>query len=264
MAEHFKIFPYNGFHKKIISPANSQMKYISFSYGTTPDLLTFKDNTEKEEWLFVILQGKAEFYISSKKFAVLKRKNVFDDEPTSIYIPPQTDFEFSLDKNSEILAVSSYISGTNFYPLFITQDKTRKKRVGKENYFRTVTDILYEELPAGKLIAGETINDQGNWSSFPPHKHDHDNPPEEVKLEEIYFFKIFPEKTGFGVINVYDKNEENLFLLKNNEIVTIPKGYHPVGVIPGHKIYYFWALAGEKEGKRIMKPNTHSDFRYFL
>ncbi|MCL5674428.1 MAG: 5-deoxy-glucuronate isomerase [Candidatus Omnitrophica bacterium] len=263
MADHFKVFSYEGFHKKIISPANSDLRYISFSYGWASSLLKFKDNTGKEEWLFVILKGRAEFSVSSKKFGVLERKSVFDDGPSSVYIPPQTDFEFSMDKNSEILAVSAYVSG-DFSPYLITQDKIRKKRVGKENYFRTVTDILYEELPAGRLIAGETINDEGNWSSFPPHKHDRDNPPEEVKLEELYFFKINPEKTGFGVLNVYDKNKENLFLLKNNEAVTIPGGYHPVGVIPGHKIYYFWVLAGEIEGKRTMKPNTHSDFKHLL
>ncbi|MGB9678179.1 MAG: 5-deoxy-glucuronate isomerase, partial [Candidatus Ratteibacteria bacterium] len=186
----------------------------------------------------------------------MKRKNVFEEPPVAVYLPPFYEYSIEFEKKTEICIVGCKGKGTG-KPKFINSKEIKFRRVGQETYFRNITDIIPETFPAEKIILGETINDPGNWSSFPPHKHDKNNLPDENFLEELYFFKIYPT-TGFGVIRIFDENDDNLFLIKNNEVVTIPKGYHPVGIIPNHQIYYLWALAGEK---RLMKVSFHPDFK---
>ena len=255
MAMHLKVEEKNGY-QEIIKPENSDLKLLSFGI-IRDEKGVFKGNTGKEEKVFVITEGKCNFYVEKNLLGVMKRKNVFEEPPIAVYLPPFYDYSIEFEKFSEICVVGCKGKGIG-KPKFINSKEIKFRRLGEETYFRNITDIIPDNFPAEKIILGETINDPGNWSSYPPHKHDKDNPPDEYKLEEIYFFKIHPP-TGFGIIRIFDENEDNLFLIKNNEIVTIPKGFHPVGVIPKHQIYYLWALAGEK---RILKPYFHPDFNF--
>ncbi len=255
MAMHLKVEEKNGY-QKILTPQNSDLKFLSFSI-IKEEKGILRGNTEKEESVFIITEGKCNFYIEKNLIGVMKRKNVFEEPPCAVYLPPFFEYSIEFEKKTEICVVGCIGKGIG-KPKFLNSKEIRFRRVGEETYFRNITDIIPETFLAEKLIVGETINDPGNWSSFPPHKHDKNNPPNEYALEEIYFFKIFPP-TGFGMIRIFDENEDNLFLIKNNEIVTIPKGYHPVSVIPKHQIYYLWALAGEK---REMKTSVHPDFKF--
>jgi 5-deoxy-glucuronate isomerase len=105
-------------------------------------------------------------------------------------------------------------------------------------------------VPAERLLAGETLNPPGNWSSFPPHKHDRPNSPQEAVLEEIYFFRVKPAQ-GFGFIWTYTAPDDpegfsNVFVVEDGDTVLLPKGYHPVVAAPGYELHYTWVLAGEE------------------
>jgi len=143
-------------------------------------------------------------------------------------------------------------------PILISPDKVRLRKAGKDNFKRDVYDIVDERIKAEHIVVGETINEKGNWSSYPPHKHDRDNLPLESKQEELYFFKLEPPD-GFGVIRLYNKKSDKIFTIKNNDVIAIPRGYHPVGVIPGYRIYYLWILAGKK---RILKPSDDPKYSW--
>ena len=93
-------------------------------------------------------------------------------------------------------------------------------------------------------MLGETINPPGNWSSYPPHKHDRHAPPEEVALEEVYYYRFKPEG-GFGVQLIYDDHDERAQVVRDGDVVAIPSGYHPVVAAPGYSLYYLWVMAGE-------------------
>jgi len=252
---HLKIEEKTGY-QKVLKPENSDLKFLSFSI-IREEKGVLKGNTEKEETVFVITEGKCSFYIEKNLIGVMKRKNVFEEPPCAVYLPPFFEYTIEFEKKTEICVVGCPGRGTG-KPKFLNSKEIKFRRVGEETYFRNITDIIPESFQAEKIILGETINDPGNWSSYPPHKHDQDNPPLEIALEELYFFKITPP-TGFGVIRIFDESQDNLFLIKNNELVTIPKGYHPVSVVPKHQIYYLWALAGEK---RELKPKVHPDFNF--
>ncbi|MEK7765746.1 MAG: 5-deoxy-glucuronate isomerase, partial [bacterium] len=120
---------------------------------------------------------------------------------------------------------------------------------GKGNWFREVHDVGVENLEAKSLIFGETFNPPGNWSSAPPHKHDVDNPPEEGKLEELYYYRLRPVQ-GFGLQRVYTADGyDQVFVVGDGDVVTLPRGFHPVVAAPGYDLYYFWVLAAFKERK---------------
>ena len=110
------------------------------------------------------------------------------------------------------------------------------------------------------LLVVEVITPSGNWSSYPPHKHDTDNLPFESKLEETYYHRINPEQ-GYVVQRVYNDNktlDENISA-KDRSVVLVPEGYHPVGVPHGYKSYYLNVMAGPK---RIWKFHNDPDHEW--
>ncbi len=256
MALRISVLKKNGFQKKIVSPKNSDLKFLSFSYYSGSGKRIIEEYTENEEWLWVLLSGRMKMSTASGSFQFMERKNVFEGKPVSFYIPPKLHYTVEIETEAEAVAVSTSAEG-NFNPVFISPDSIKTTRAGKLNYQRTIFNILPQEFPASKIIAGETIHDTGHWSCFLPHKHDQDNMPEESKHEELYFFKCEPEKTGFGMIRIYDETQDISFPILTNDLITIPRGYHSVGLIPEHKLYYFWALAGEK---RQFQRHTHPDY----
>ena len=110
---------------------------------------------------------------------------------------------------------------------------------------RHVCNILFANLPAEKLLVVEVITPDGNWSSYPPHKHDADNLPKESALEETYFHKLNPEQ-GFAFQRVYtdDRSIDETISVENNSVVMVPEGYHPVGTPHGYELYYLNVMAG--------------------
>lgn len=121
---------------------------------------------------------------------------------------------------------------------------------GKANWQRTVHTALGEKFPADRLLAGETLNPPGNWSSYPPHKHDRRSLPSEIPMEEVYFFRVDPPQ-GFGFIWTYTAEDDqngfsDVFVVHDGDTVLLPKGYHPVVAAPGYKLHYTWVLAGEE------------------
>ncbi len=217
---------------------------------------TFRERIEDKEAVLVILGGKCTIKTNNHFFPLLgKRKNPFAGKATTLYLPPETSYELKGESLCEV-AVCKVKAKREGRVTLITPDKVRLRRVGKDNFSRDVYDIVDERTRAEHILVGETINRKGNWSSYPPHKHDRDNLPFESKQEELYFFKLEPAD-GFGIMRLYNGKNDEIFTIKNNDLVAIPRGYHPVGVIPGYRIYYLWILAGKK---RVLKPKD--DPRY--
>jgi len=129
-----------------------------------------------------------------------------------------------------------------------------EKEVGKESFTRTVFTHIADNVPAERLICGETVNRPGCWSSCPPHKHDvyRTDPaggPGEVPMEEIYYFQLDPPQ-GFGFMRLYTDSDDpqpfdHSFAVEHGDTVLIPRGYHPVVACPGYSLNYTWILAGE-------------------
>jgi 5-deoxy-glucuronate isomerase len=178
------------------------------------------------------------------------RVDVFSGSPVMLYIPPQSSFEVTAVSEGIDAGLFSAPSMAETQPTLIEGPAVVTRQVGRDNWQRTVYLALGEKIPAERLLAGETLNPRGNWSSYPPHKHDRNNPPHEAVLEEIYFFRVKPAQ-GYGFIWTYTPPEDpegfsNVFVVEDGDTVLLPKGYHPVVAAPGYELHYTWVLAGEE------------------
>jgi 5-deoxy-glucuronate isomerase len=134
-------------------------------------------------------------------------------------------------------------------PYVIPPDRVANGVWGAANFTRyfnqVLTEIAQPDLPARRLIVGETFTPSGNWSTYPPHRHEVEDLPREAYHEEMYFFKVKPAD-GFGICHYYnDGGEEENFTVRDNSIMMAPIGYHTVVSAPGYMTYYLWFLAGE-------------------
>ena len=106
-----------------------------------------------------------------------------------------------------------------------------------------------------RLMVGETFNPPGNWSSYPPHKHDgRDGEP---VLEEVYYYRVSPPH-GFGQQMLYAADGEcHTHTVKDGDAVLLPYGYHPVSAPPGYRLYYLWAMAGAERRLALHEDPAH-------
>ena len=99
---------------------------------------------------------------------------------------------------------------------------------GGGNATRQIVDILPPAFPADKLLICEVFTPSGNWSSYPPHKHDVDNPPVEVDLEEIYYYRMKqPHGYGFQRLYTADGSRDETVKVEDGDVVLVRDGYHP-------------------------------------
>ncbi len=200
-----------------------------------------------DETAVVVLAGAVEVTAGSQPLGQAGgRRDVFEGPGDAIYAPPGVTLGLTATGGSASLAIVSAPTDDAAAPAearIITPAAQRIADVGKDNWQRTVRTILGPEHQAARLLLGETINPPGNWSSYPPHKHDTHDPPREVKLEEVYLFKVDP-RGGFGVQLRYGPDGESSFSVRDGDAVAIRSGYHPVAAAAGYRLYYLWAMAG--------------------
>ena len=180
------------------------------------------------------------------------RSDPFREPGYAAYAPPGAPLRLVAGSEGAVVAVTSAAPGEDEPgpARLIGPDEQRVATVGEGNWRRSVRTIVGPDDRASRLLVGETLNPPGNWSSYPPHKHDEHTPPEEVRLEEVYLFRVDPAG-GFGVQMLYGNSDERTFRVGDGDVAVIRSGYHPVVAAPGYDLYYLWVLAGES---RQMAP----------
>jgi 5-deoxy-glucuronate isomerase len=219
---------------------------IELGYGTLAPGEAARPPAE-DETLAVILSGAVATVIDGRPLGLAGgRANPFEAPGHAVYAPPGEALELTAEGNGAVVVITTAAAGTDASgPGRIIEpgDQEIAER-GCGSFSRTVRTILGPEDRASRLLAGETLNPAGGWSSYPPHKHDTHRPPDEVKLEEVYLFRLNPPG-GFGVQMLYERDGERAFIVHDGDVAVIRSGYHPVVAAPGYDLYYFWVLAGE-------------------
>ena len=237
----------------LITRAESGLAYLEFGLLRLEPGGRHQFRFPGVEAALVILGGKCTLWGEGFRWPeVGERGNVFEGKATAAYLPAGCEVEVEAVSPLE-LAVCTAPAGPGGRPVLVTPDQVATRTVGVKNWQREVQGIILTNVPAQRLMVGETCNLPGCWSSYPPHKHDVDRLPEEVKLEEVYHFRVQPEQ-GFGIQRIYSPESglEECYAVGQGDTVVIPRGYHPVAAAPGYALYYLWMLAGET---RVMKPN---------
>jgi 5-deoxy-glucuronate isomerase len=172
------------------------------------------------------------------------RASVFAGLPHTLYLPIGTTFTVTSEKGCDLALC--YSEATREFPArLVTPDEVGIEIRGGGNATRQINAMMHPSFPADRLLIVEVYTPSGNWSSFPPHKHDAHNPPTEVDLEEIYYYRINrPE--GWAIQRVYtaDRSLDETVTVHDGELVLVPEGYHPVVAAHGYDVYYLNALAG--------------------
>ena len=232
------------------TPPVNPCKLLDFGFLKLAAGEDYRAGTPGREILAVVLGGKASFEVSGKKFEkVGGRPNVFNGKPHSVYIPAGAEFRIHAEGPVEI-ALPGAPSDLAADPYLIAPSQVANGTWGAANfkryYHQILTTAAQPDLPARRLLVGETFTPSGNWSTYPPHKHQVDDLPREAYHEEMYYFRVSPAD-GFGICHYYnEEGEEENFTVRDNSIHMMPRGYHTVVSAPGYTTYYLWFLAGNQ------------------
>ena len=245
----------------IVGPDSDQLEYLRFSLVRLNEGESATVALGDQEAALVILVGTADINIADgPRFPRIGgRTDVFSANATTVYLPCRHEATITGAGPGPVeIAVCKAQSTQARRPVLIRPEDVRTKTVGRANWKRTVKDIIDATFDAAHLVVGETLNPPGNWSSSPPHKHEVDDPPAEVKMEEIYFFQLKPEQ-GFGFQRIYtdDRSLDVSYAVAHYDTVMLPRGYHPVVAAPGYRLYYLWFLAGPTS--RVLSPKDDPD-----
>ncbi|WP_210590114.1 5-deoxy-glucuronate isomerase [Streptomyces sp. GESEQ-35] len=205
-------------------------------------------STGESEFLVLPLTGSCTVTTDGRVFELAGRTGVFASATDFAYLP----------RESEAL-ISSAHGGTYALPSARTERSSLSARYGpKEDVpvelrgagacSRQVNNYcLPGTFAAEQLLVCEVLTPGGNWSSYPPHKHDEARPGVESELEEIYYFEVAGEG-GFGYQRVYGTVERPIDVLaevRSGDTVLIPHGWHgPSIAAPGYDLYYLNVMAG--------------------
>jgi 5-deoxy-glucuronate isomerase len=173
-----------------------------------------------------------------------ERADVFSGLPYTLYLPIETSFKLTAETDCDL--AFCYSKAEVHHPAaLVTPADVRVEIRGGGNATRQINHMLEPAFPAHRLLICEVYTPSGNWSSYPPHKHDVHNPPGEVDLEEIYYYRI-DRAEGYAIQKVYthDKRIDETLTVRDGDLVIVPEGYHPVVAAHGYNAYYLNALAG--------------------
>jgi len=222
-----------------LSPENSASRnlyYGRIKINLSEPAIEFENGTH--ETGLICLSGSATVTIDSETFE-LKRYD-------ALYIPRDSTISISTASGCDFAEISAPVE--NHYPLhFVAFAEVRKDPAlhfiaGKPPTERDLNILLGKNVEAGRIMAGVTFSSDGNWTSFPPHEH-------QDMLEEAYLYIDMPEpQWGIQMVYTDPEDPELIQVVREGDVVVMPKGYHPNVAAPGGSINFLWMMAANREG----------------
>jgi 5-deoxy-glucuronate isomerase len=244
----------------MVDPEAAGFEYLTFRVRKMVRGENFSSDTGANELGLALLGGSCRVASSAGSWSDLgARKDVFSGMPTALYLPIQTEFTVTAETDCEL--AFCFCRAEEKHPARLIRPEDVEVEIrGGGNATRQINHIIKPEFPAHRLLVVEVYTPGGNWSSYPPHKHDVDDPPGEVDLEEIYYYKI-DRPEGYAIQQVYtsDRRIDATMTVRDGELVLIPEGYHPVVAAHGYNVYYLNALAGSA---RSMAATDDPDYAW--
>lgn len=227
-------------------------------FRLTPGAALSRHEAERECCL-VVISGRARLAAGTLgAVQVGGRAGPFDGPGHAAYLPAGTEFSVVAETPCDIALAFAADRERAHPPRLIRPDDWRVTMRGAGTCLREIRDILPETAPAASLLMVEVVTPAGHWSSWPPHKHDTDDPPRETCLEEVYYHRL-RGGSGFAFQRVYtdDRTLDAALAPEDGCAVLVPRGYHPVSAPPNADLWYLNAMAGPR---RLWRFSTDPDF----
>ncbi len=247
-----------------VTPDSAGWSYVGFDAHRLPPGQGASGRSADRETCLVLIGGRAHIRVEGADLGVLgERASPFDGNPWSVYVPAGAVWHALADEPCE-LAVCSAPASPGRAMQVIAPNSVGHETRGTGTNTRHVRNILPDTSDiAERLLVVEVITPGGNWSSYPPHKHDTDDPPRETYLEETYYHRL-ARGAGFALQRVYtdDGTLDETMAVRDRDVVLVPRGYHPVGAPHGFDLYYLNVMAGPVKQWRFTMSPEH-DFLTF-
>jgi len=236
-----------------VTPQSASWVYCSLNVVSLLSGTDWSGMSGTEELGLVVLSGACEISSGDKSWSLKGRTGIFDGQPWALYLPILSEYEIRAVSDLEI-AICGAQATKYFPPKLITPEDVMVENRGAGNAARQINHIIKPDFAADKLLIVEVFTPSGNWSSFPPHKHDVSRMPAEAILEEIYYYRIHPTD-GFGLQRLYtgDGRIDEAYVIHDGDLLLVPEGYHTFAAAHGYTGYYLNVLAGP-EPIRTMQP----------
>ena len=243
-----------------ITPRSAGWGYVGFGLYRLKAGETAQEETGDREVILVLVEGKAEIAADGKSFGELgDRMDVFDRRPPHVvYAPNGSNWSAKATTDCTLAVCSAPGTGGHDAQVIGPAGIGTIER-GKGANTRYIHNIAMEERDvADSLLVAEVYTPQGNWSSYPPHRHDEDDFPNMTYLEESYYHRINPSQ-GFGFQRVFteDGSLDEAMAVSNHDVVLVPRGHHPCGAPYGYEMYYLNVMAGPRRAWRFKNHPDH-------
>ena len=237
-----------------VEPEQAGWDRLHFAARRIPQGERWESSTQGSELALVVLGGVCRVESSRGDWdEVGRRPDVFSGMPYTIYLPRQTEFSVEALSDEVDIAYGWCEVETDHPARLVRPEEVEVEIRGGANATRQINDMIPPGFDCERLVVVEVYTPSGNWSSYPPHKHDeHREDPDghvlEADLEEIYFYKI-DRPEGYALQRVYtgDRELDELVQAQNDDLVLVPEGYHPVVSAHGYTTYYLNFLAGSAQ-----------------
>jgi 5-deoxy-glucuronate isomerase len=243
-----------------ITPESAGWGYVGFSLYRLKAGQKATEVTGDREAILVLVEGKAKIVAAGEDFGEMgERMEVFEKTPPHcLYVPNGSDWTAVAATDCTLAVCTAPGKGGH-----------RAQRLGPEGIVLTprgqgantrhINNIAMEGRDvADSLLVTEVFTPQGNWSSYPPHRHDEDDFPTMTYLEETYYHRLNPAQ-GFGFQRVWteDGSLDEAIAFENHDVVLVPKGHHPCGAPYGYEMYYLNVMAGPLRKWRFRNHPDH-------
>ncbi|MEU8544569.1 5-deoxy-glucuronate isomerase [Streptomyces sp. NPDC048717] len=202
----------------------------------------------EQETALVLLSGRLTTALHGT-VETIERTDPFTQPASGWHLPPGLDAALIAGPHgAEAVEVHAPVTGAPPAAKGITAITAPKREVrGSGSFERHVTTLLTPPQTSG-LLLGETLALDGRWSTYPPHRHQHSNPPAETALQEVFAFRVRPS-SGFGVLVTYDETvrDASSTVITDTSLAAVPHGYHTIAAAGGHDLYYLWAAHGDSD-----------------
>jgi 5-deoxy-glucuronate isomerase len=243
-----------------VTPQSAGWGYVGFGVYRLGAGESASEPTGAREVILVLVEGKAAIVVDGNNLGELgDRVSVFEKKkPWSVYVPNGSSWSATAATDCTIAVCSAPGKGGHRCRIIGPDDIGSETR-GKAANTRLIHPIAMEDADvADSLLVTEVFTPQGNWSSYPPHRHDEDDYPNITYLEETYYHRLDPPQ-GFGFQRVFteDGTLDRSMAVQDHDVVLVPKGHHPCGTAYGYEMYYLNVMAGPRRKWRFKNHPDH-------